>query len=626
MNDDKFNDIDESTISEDMDVVSPEQPINQVNQTLPNQQPNPNNEPLNTISNSVNSLKKGVQRGKELGEKIQNIRSKNNSIPKNIASNTDKKSSDGNEEVKKKSGDGKQSVADKAVNKVASQVISRYTHGVVKAKHIEKLLEESKAVSFAKRRLKIGIAVGVAIGMILIIIITSILMNNDDESLTSLRTNNYITDSSTDEELLEYMGYIAICPSVEEAKQKAKEKGIELPEGEVTFEVMRKLDEFEDIEITPTCLHAMDFYESFKGEYVENKKACYRDRDEQKEVLPDYWRHTDPEASFTSNPKAIAYFINHKDDYDCQIKLPTLLMFETMSYDLTDQDLFNKEYFARPNYVPYGEDLRKLANALSEFMHETCYQWDIQYYLRGTHVENCSGPECSVVKTKVPYDGYYFQVSFDKFVCYLKYGDTCEHPNYGENPLPREKYPDKDYMKHECGGPDNDELEKFSESSSTNSKCPEQRDSKLAQLFPDGVPTSESEIGPYLTDITVPASDVNGNIRNITLTVHKDLVGTFRSIFQELANMKFPIKEAGAYNWRDMASGTGCVSYHSFGVAVDINSADNPAVYQSGSVNKSSPYYINSQVVAVFKKYGFYWGGNWSSKYYDPMHFSYSNH
>lgn len=90
--------------------------------------------------------------------------------------------------------------------------------------------------------------------------------------------------------------------------------------------------------------------------------------------------------------------------------------------------------------------------------------------------------------------------------------------------------------------------------------------------------------------------------------------------------MKYPIKDAGAYNWRVMASGTGCISYHSFGVAVDINSGANPAAYQKGKPDPSSPYYVNSKVVAVFKKHGFYWGGNWSAKYYDPMHFSYSNH
>ena len=468
MNNDELNNIDENTISEDMDVVSPEQPVyNQPAQPVDQtgaQQPN-NSKPLNTISNSVNSFKKGYQNSKELAEKVQAL--KNRKMP--IPTNTPKKSENSSEpqsEGKEEKGETKQqSLADKAVNKVASQAISKYTHGVVKAKHIEKILEKSKAVSFAKKQLKIGIAVGVSIGLVFILIVTSLLMNDDDESYTSTRTNNYVMDQSTDQKLLEYMSFIAICPSVDEAKEKAEEHHIELPEGEVTFEVMRALKDFDDIEITPTCLNAMDFYESFKKEYVENKKACYRDRDENKEILPNYWRHDDPEAAFDANPKVQAYFVKggkaRKDEYDCQIVLPTLLIFETMSYDLTDQDLFNKEYLTRPNYVPYFEDLRKLANALSEFMHETCYKWEINYYLRGTHVESCSGPECSAVKTKVPYDGYYFQVSFDKYVCYLKYGDTCTHPNYEEDPKPREKYPDLDYMKHECGGPENDSLSKL---------------------------------------------------------------------------------------------------------------------------------------------------------------------
>lgn len=457
---------DPSIVSENPSIVSPEQPIGQ---PVPNPPPQLNNNiNTNTIQNSVNSLKNGVKTGQNLAKTVQSLKSKNgmlNAATNALASNK-KEGANGESSANGKGGtEKKQSVADKAVNKVASQVISKYTHGVVKAKHIEKLLEKSKAVDFAKKRLKIGIAVGVAVGLLIIVVITSILMNNDDESYTSSRTNNYIIDQSSDQDLLEYMGYISVCPTITEAKEKAEKYGIELVDGEVTFEVMEQIAEQDGEELTETCRNAIKFYRAFKGEYVENRKPCYRDRDENKETLPNYWRHSDPESSFSSNPKVQAYFVkgeaSRKDEYDCQLKLPTLLMFETMSYDLTDQDLFNKEYLTRPNYSEYYIDLRKLANALSEFMHETCYQWEIQYYLRGTHVENCSGPECSVVKTKVPYDGYYFQVSFDKYVCYLKYGDTCEHPNYDEKPKPREKYPDMDYMKHECGSPENDELSKL---------------------------------------------------------------------------------------------------------------------------------------------------------------------
>ena len=39
-----------------------------------------------------------------------------------------------------------------------------------------------------------------------------------------------------------------------------------------------------------------------------------------------------------------------------------------------------------------------------------------------------------------------------------------------------------------------------------------------------------------------------------------------------------------------------------------------------------SPYYNNPQVVAIFKAHGFYWGGDWSPSFYDPMHFTYTNH
>jgi hypothetical protein len=66
---------------------------------------------------------------------------------------------------------------------------------------------------------------------------------------------------------------------------------------------------------------------------------------------------------------------------------------------------------------------------------------------------------------------------------------------------------------------------------------------------------------------------------------------------------------AGCYYPRFIA-GTTTLSNHSFGLAIDINSLEN----QRGTVGQMHP-----TVVAVFKKWGFAWGGDW--RYTDPMHF-----
>lgn len=463
MDNNNLNGIDENTISEDIDVVSQDQPLEQ-KPVAPRPQKKLNNKnTLNTISNSVNSFKNGYQNNKSLSDKLQGLKSKPNQLPTNSINNNLGNDNQTSNSVNDKSTEAKEkikAIKDKAENKIAGKAIQAATGGAISAKNAEKLAMKAKVLLNRKKKIRAYIAIGVSIGLVLIVIVTSILMNNDDKSLTSQRTNNYVIDSSTDEELIDYMGFISICPSVKEAREKAEEYGIELEEDQVTFGVMRQLSEIDDVTVSKTCLNAMDYYEAFKMEYTENRKACYKDRDESKGSLPNYWRHYAGSAyeAFLNNDKSKAYFLEPtggKDKYDCQIKLPTELIFETMSYDLTDQDLFNKDYLDR--FDPYEEDLRKLSNALSEYMQETCYKW--MYYNYDTNEWQYSPCEHCGPKTKKEHDGFYFQISFDKFVCYLKYGDSCTHPNYlGQ---PRQKFPDLNYLEHLCGSPANDKLEKL---------------------------------------------------------------------------------------------------------------------------------------------------------------------
>lgn len=148
---------------------------------------------------------------------------------------------------------------------------------------------------------------------------------------------------------------------------------------------------------------------------------------------------------------------------------------------------------------------------------------------------------------------------------------------------------------------------------------------RMKWLFPSSVPKTQGEVQAYLTTISVPVVDTDGSKSNMSLTVHKKLAKEIEAIFAEMAAIGFPIHSAGGFTYRNMASGTGSLSHHSYGVAIDINAAENKAIYQ-GSVDKDSPYYITSQVVNIWKKHGFYWGGDWKGNYYDPMHFTYTNH
>jgi hypothetical protein len=76
-----------------------------------------------------------------------------------------------------------------------------------------------------------------------------------------------------------------------------------------------------------------------------------------------------------------------------------------------------------------------------------------------------------------------------------------------------------------------------------------------------------------------------------------------------LADTINPGEYAGCYYPRFIA-GSNRLSNHAFGLALDLNVPGN----QRGTVGE-----MNRDVVAIFKKWGFAWGGDWG--FTDPMHF-----
>jgi hypothetical protein len=76
-----------------------------------------------------------------------------------------------------------------------------------------------------------------------------------------------------------------------------------------------------------------------------------------------------------------------------------------------------------------------------------------------------------------------------------------------------------------------------------------------------------------------------------------------------LASAIHPGQYGGCYVPRFIA-GTTTLSNHAFGLALDLNVAEN----QRGTVGR-----INRDVVSIFERWGFTWGGTWH--YTDPMHF-----
>jgi len=123
------------------------------------------------------------------------------------------------------------------------------------------------------------------------------------------------------------------------------------------------------------------------------------------------------------------------------------------------------------------------------------------------------------------------------------------------------------------------------------------------------------------------------------LIVNKAIAKDVVSIFKELYNIKYPIKQmrlvsdfgasdyasieadnTSAFNCR-YVDGTHKWSNHTYGRAIDLNPIENPYVSKSGHISHKAslkyasrqPYkgVVTPQIVNIFKKYGFKWGGDW---------------
>ncbi|MBE5870329.1 MAG: M15 family metallopeptidase [Lachnospiraceae bacterium] len=147
-------------------------------------------------------------------------------------------------------------------------------------------------------------------------------------------------------------------------------------------------------------------------------------------------------------------------------------------------------------------------------------------------------------------------------------------------------------------------------------------------------PTEAAALKDMVT-ITVKVWDLDGRGGKVTrqksIVIHKNLALTVEQIFKEIYEGKerFPIKAVGGFSWR----GIGSTSEHNQGTALDINPNENYMIEGNGTISSGSlwqpgvnPYSIpaDGEVVRIFKKYGFGWGGRgWSSGRRDYMHFSF---
>ena len=159
--------------------------------------------------------------------------------------------------------------------------------------------------------------------------------------------------------------------------------------------------------------------------------------------------------------------------------------------------------------------------------------------------------------------------------------------------------------------------------------------------------------------LKIPHYNFNGTVETGEMVVNKAVAEDVLDIFAELYDIKYPIERmelvdnygaddytsidynnTSAFNYRPSTDGSGRLSQHALGRAIDINPQINPYVNsnQVGSHGNAKEYwsrdwknwsdetaqkaYIgpDAEIYKIFINHGWEWGGSWSS-YRDYQHF-----
>jgi len=115
----------------------------------------------------------------------------------------------------------------------------------------------------------------------------------------------------------------------------------------------------------------------------------------------------------------------------------------------------------------------------------------------------------------------------------------------------------------------------------------------------------------WVDGTTVDFSSINGAADRL-----KEVVTELEQLDTEF--QKYLKNIGGTFNWRNIA-GTSRLSNHSFGSAIDINTKYSNYWKWQGDMSYRNQ--IPIEIVEIFEKHGFIWGGTWY--HYDTMHFEY---
>jgi hypothetical protein len=180
------------------------------------------------------------------------------------------------------------------------------------------------------------------------------------------------------------------------------------------------------------------------------------------------------------------------------------------------------------------------------------------------------------------------------------------------------------------------------------------RDTLDGRFWKPGCPVALSQ----LRLLTVSHWGFDGRVHRGRLVVNRDVAAPLARVFRRLYELRFPIRHmsladqygptrarprdgdvSGSFHCRESVpspctGGTrsGRWSNHAYGYAVDINPLENPYVGCGRTRDRASGRYIDRTplrkgmvtpaVVAAFRSIGWGWGGDWTGRTKDYMHFS----
>ena len=162
--------------------------------------------------------------------------------------------------------------------------------------------------------------------------------------------------------------------------------------------------------------------------------------------------------------------------------------------------------------------------------------------------------------------------------------------------------------------------------------------------------------------LTVSHWGFDGRVHEGQLVVNRDVAASLQKVFRKLYQLRFPIRHmrlvdmygpqrarpadgdvTGSFSCRravpsPCTGGTASANWsnHAYGLAIDINPVENPYVGCGQTRDPTSVRYMDRSrlrkgmvtpaVVRAFRSIGWGWGGEWTGRTKDYMHFSTTGH